>query len=326
MASGFALAGVSIVPAAVRCLLSQEAHGPHAAAACLHAATGQVLSSLPLPPGCMRGGLDTPPDQTRSYSSRCMHALGGGTVGPRGEFLHPTPACLYELRGYVEFGAYDAEVAAVAATAITYFEERAKQRRRASSSREVVVFDIDETALSNRASFFPDSVSSSLPLHGTGQVASQSAGSWQAPQQAESLHPFKNVYSESAPALLPVLGLYSFLHRHGYAVAFLTGRAEASRAATAANLAAAGYGGMCPTPQPDSSGSMRDSVPCYVDLLMRVDGDVRLASVYKPEARGSLVDAGWAIVGNIGDQFSDLVGSCSSPASFKLPNPFYTLL
>lgn len=52
----------------------------------------------------------------------------------------------------------------------------------------------------------------------------------------------------------------------------------------------------------------------------------RLASIYKPERRKALQDAGFTLVGSIGDQFSDLSGLYPATASWKLPNPMYTIL
>lgn len=61
---------------------------------------------------------------------------------------------------------------------------------------------------------------------------------------------------------------------------------------------------------------------CYSTLIMRAVGDVRLASVFKAEARARLLEEGGdVLVGNIGDQFSDLVGQAAAAANFKLPNP-----
>ncbi|EFJ45895.1 hypothetical protein VOLCADRAFT_47893, partial [Volvox carteri f. nagariensis] len=86
---------------------------------------------------------------------------------------------------------------------------------------------------------------------------------------------------------------------------FLTGRSEDARSETEANLADAGYG----------------KLRCYTELLMRPVGDEGLASVVKSAARARLVAAGHVLVGNIGDQFSDLVGEAAAVANFKLPNP-----
>ncbi len=143
-----------------------------------------------------------------------------------------------------------------------------------------------------------------------------------------------------APPLAATLQLYAFLHATNHTLVFLTGRSEASRADTAANLALAGYGQLCPAPAAagasagaaaaageaapaaaaaagsgaagalagrrsgvrrrlaqlglqqggDLAGSSNGRAPCYAGLLMRVDGDTRLASVFKvgPRERGPL--------------------------------------
>lgn len=38
------------------------------------------------------------PAEERAFSSSCMHALGGGVVGPRGSLLHYDPRCTSELK------------------------------------------------------------------------------------------------------------------------------------------------------------------------------------------------------------------------------------
>lgn len=52
----------------------------------------------------------------------------------------------------------------------------------------------------------------------------------------------------------------------------------------------------------------------------------KLASVYKPERRKQLVDAGFTIVATFGDQFSDSDGMHSASAAYKMPNPLYYIL
>lgn len=47
------------------------------------------------------------------------------------------------------------------------------------------------------------------------------------------------------------------------------------------------------------------------------------ATIYKSEKRDEMVEEGFRIVGNSGDQWSDLLGSSTSIRSFKLPNPMY---
>ena len=135
-------------------------------------------------------------------------------------------------------------------------------------------------------------------------------------------------------------------------MAFITGRNEAFRNETEANLKAAGYGSLCKgspdeilaqqlslgqgLPSHDDgrgrlSGGLfpkvrRPGRPCYVALHLRDVDDDRLASFYKPERRKALERDGFEIYANFGDQFSDLDGPYSAPHSYKLPNPAYLIL
>lgn len=47
------------------------------------------------------------------------------------------------------------------------------------------------------------------------------------------------------------------------------------------------------------------------------------ATIFKSEKRDDMVKEGYRIVGNSGDQWSDLLGSSLAIRSFKLPNPMY---
>ncbi|CAL5420460.1 unnamed protein product [Camellia sinensis] len=47
------------------------------------------------------------------------------------------------------------------------------------------------------------------------------------------------------------------------------------------------------------------------------------AVVYESEIREQLEEEGYKIWGNVGDQWSDLQGNCTSNRTFKLPNPLY---
>ena len=73
---------------------------------------------------------------------------------------------------------------------------------------------------------------------------------------------------------------------------------------SARNLAAAGYTG-------------------YEKLLLKPQ-DVKVHAVeFKSGERQKLEDAGYVIVGNIGDQWSDLLGAPEGARTFKLPDPMY---
>jgi hypothetical protein len=95
-----------------------------------------------------------------------------------------------------------------------------------------------------------------------------------------------------------------------------------------ANLQRAGYGTPCSS---SSSSSKGDAPCCYDALLMRPANDSRLASVYKPWARGQLLaGGGYSLAALLGDQFSDINGlgveAGSGVQAYKLPNPFYFIL
>jgi predicted secreted acid phosphatase len=111
------------------------------------------------------------------------------------------------------------------------------------------------------------------------------------------------------PAIAPVLELFNYAKDHGITVFFVTGRPETQRDLTVANLKNVGYSG-------------------WTDLYMQPEppaGSTKPpAREFKPKNRQAIVDKGYRIVLNIGDQASDLAGCCSERV-FKLPNPFYLI-
>jgi acid phosphatase len=115
------------------------------------------------------------------------------------------------------------------------------------------------------------------------------------------------VSPEADMALPGTLRLFQKAVAAGIDVFFITGRANEQRTATARNLDAAGYKG-------------------WKGLSLRVGAqkDMRTAD-YKSEERKKIVDAGYRIILNVGDQWSDLNGSSRAEVSVKLPNPFYYL-
>ncbi|MGC2329855.1 MAG: HAD family acid phosphatase [Candidatus Acidiferrales bacterium] len=116
----------------------------------------------------------------------------------------------------------------------------------------------------------------------------------------------RELYTEDRdPAIAPVLQLYNFAKADGVKLFFVTGRQESERAMTIKNLNEAGYSD-------------------WTELIMQPDGNKLPAGVFKPKDRQEIVDKGYRIVLNIGDQASDLAGCCSERV-FKLPNPFYLL-
>lgn len=119
-----------------------------------------------------------------------------------------------ELRAYVESGDYRREIAAVAARAQAWVEQRAK----AGGAKLTVVFDLDETLLDNWAY---------LSAMDFGYV-----------------HREWDLWVEEAraPAHEPVREIFRAARRLGIEVVFLTGRPERARVATEKNLRAIGCG------------------------------------------------------------------------------------
>ncbi|KAI5670277.1 hypothetical protein M9H77_10641 [Catharanthus roseus] len=146
------------------------------------------------------------------------------------------------------------------------------------------VFDVDETLLSN------------LPYyeeHGYGLEVFNHAefDKW--------------VEKGEAAAIESSLALYNDVISLGFKVFLLTGRSERHRNITIENLIKVGF-------------------QHWDKLILRSAEDhSKPATKYKSEKRDAMVKQGYRILGNSGDQWSDLQGSSMATRSFKLPNPMY---
>ncbi|XP_031255779.1 stem 28 kDa glycoprotein-like [Pistacia vera] len=160
----------------------------------------------------------------------------------------------------------------------------AKSLKLGGKGKDVWIFDIDETSLSN------------LPYyakHGFGveQFNHTSSNEW--------------VNTVKAPALPESLKLYKKLLSLGIKVVFLTGRPNDQRTVTTTNLKNAGY-------------------HSWEKLILKGSSySGKTAVVYKSTERRKLERNGYRVVGNIGDQWSDLLGGHSGNRMFKLPDPLY---
>ncbi|KAK9099203.1 hypothetical protein Syun_026248 [Stephania yunnanensis] len=113
------------------------------------------------------------------------------------------------------------------------------------------------------------------------------------------------VETGKAPRLPESHKLYVTLRSLKIKVVFLTGRPESQREVSVANLRRAGYNK-------------------WEKLILRGEKDVgKLAVVYKSEKRRELEKQGYKIIGNIGDQWSDILGNSTGSRTFKLPDPMY---
>ena len=171
---------------------------------------------------------------------------------------------------------------------------------------------------------------------------------------------FYFVDNEWFPAVPGIVDMVNAAAAEGYAVFFLTGRPTSQYEATLGNLTGAPHTPVTPPvadvppplpsaidagyPDPteiDLTGSggpeqpglfTKPSVGSYPDYLDKpefcgpaIDAGVSCGTIaYKSGTRAYIESQGYEIVGNFGDQFSDLEGGYADKA-FKLPNPNYYL-
>ncbi|KAD4889327.1 hypothetical protein E3N88_21400 [Mikania micrantha] len=108
----------------------------------------------------------------------------------------------------------------------------------------------------------------------------------------------------ASPVIPGPLKLYQNLIKLRFKIVFLTGMSEVYKEPRIKNLKAAGY-------------------TKWEKLILKgVDNHDR-AEVYKSGERKALEEDGYRIRGNMGDQWSDLIGTNTGDRSFKLPNPLY---
>ncbi|KAI3783828.1 hypothetical protein L1987_42916 [Smallanthus sonchifolius] len=146
------------------------------------------------------------------------------------------------------------------------------------------IFDVDETLLSN------------LRYYGQHGYGSEIFDHIQ----------FDNWVLEGvAQAIKPSLKLYKEVRKLGFKMFLLTGRAENKRSVTINNLTKEGFEN-------------------WDRLILRGGEDEgKTAVAFKSDKRKEIMEEGFRIIGNSGDQWSDLIGAYVSMRSFKLSNPMY---
>ncbi|KAL2555094.1 HAD superfamily [Forsythia ovata] len=163
--------------------------------------------------------------------------------------------------------------------------EYAKSLTLAGDGKDIWVFDIDETTLSNLPYYARSDV-----LFGAIPYNSTLFNEW--------------VAEGTAPPVPASLRLYRTLLPLGFKIVFLTGSSQRLKASRASNLKAAGY-------------------HTWEKLILRGEADEGTAMVYKSNKRTELVNSGYRILGNMGDQWSDILGENSGNRTFKVPDPMY---
>ncbi|KAL6861503.1 hypothetical protein ACP4OV_017203 [Aristida adscensionis] len=193
------------------------------------------------------------------------------------------PECAPHVRAYVTGLAYRSDLELVARESAAYARAAAASLLR-RDGRDAWVFDVDETLLSNLP-YYAD--------HGFGlELFDHDAFD-------------KWVERGEAPAIPSSLKLYNEVRELGFKILLLTGRSDGHESITVENLKKQGF---------------HD----WDRLILRAAADqMKTATVYKSEKRKEMESQGYRILGNSGDQWSDLLGSSTSARSFKLPNPMY---
>ncbi len=108
-------------------------------------------------------------------------------------------------------------------------------------------------------------------------------------------------------AIVPVKKVFFIALELGMAVFGITGRRESEREATERNLTNLGLTG-------------------WTHIYFKpMDYDKKSIVDFKSSCRRDIVDQGYELVANLGDQKSDLVGSPQARANFKIPNPMYII-
>jgi acid phosphatase len=194
----------------------------------------------------------------------------------------------FTVLDYYNSGAYLSDLQLATAPAIAWITEEAPR-----VDRPAVVFDIDETALSNweaiKANDFGRIFTGgcdSLPQGPCGLIA------WD--QRAQST------------VIRPTMDIFTTARDRGAAIFFITGRDETQRTATERNLQAVGYTG-------------------YTQLVMEPAGAHYVSAAdFKAPQREQIEQRGYTIIANVGDQPSDLDGGFSQ-RTYLLPNPFYRI-
>jgi acid phosphatase len=177
------------------------------------------------------------------------------------------------------YGCYGDDLRAQTDRAQAVLAERVRARK--TNEHLGIVFDIDETVLSNWKELMKLNLGFYQPLE----------DEWERSEQAE--------------AIPGSVGLYKQAVASGVTVFFITGRPEAMREVTAANLR--------------DQGMME-----WKALVLRSKEEQNeTAVVYKSSERRKIIEQGYTIIMSVGDQWSDLDGEPRAEVSVKLPNPFY---
>jgi predicted secreted acid phosphatase len=208
-------------------------------------------------------------------------------------------------------GNYAKEAKGVAAQGAAYLTAKAFSR---TSAKKAIVLDVDDTTLA------------------TWNYEVTSNWAYNPDSNADY------VLNQRFPAVPGMVAMVNLAKQEGYAIFFLTGRGAAQEPATLGNLTKDGVGEDAGYPMPttltDGENGLftkpaRADYPQYLKDACAAELAASATATcttihYKSATRAHIESQGYDIVGNFGDQFSDLTGG-SADKTFKLPNPNYYL-
>ena len=198
---------------------------------------------------------------------------------------HPSsiPKAQVELKVYYSSDRYIKEVEQVTDAAAKYISQQAQF---SVSKLVAIVLDVDETALSNQEWIEKNILSSPL----TTGVGTQSFADWQKLGKDTALYPLHTIYQLAQDRSLKVF--------------FISERPESMREITELNLIKQGF------------------AQNHTLILKPIEDENISNTQFKSGARRDIVQEGYKILANIGDQKSDLDGGYAE-RTYLIPNPFY---
>jgi len=194
------------------------------------------------------------------------------------------------LHTFSPTGAYVNEMAGLESDAEKSLDKGVKHDQKLTAA-PAVILDVDDTTLNT----YSYEIYSNFAFNPTTNAAFVNAGIF--------------------PAVPGMPALVSHAVQDGYTIFFLTGRPEAQRAGTIANLTTAGY------PVVSDQLYLKDQVN---QPWLSSCSPTCTTTQYKSLTRQHIESLGYDIVANFGDQFSDLNGGFADE-TFKLPSPMYFL-
>jgi hypothetical protein len=190
--------------------------------------------------------------------------------------------------------AYANEMANIERRAEAYLSDPTAGGKNLHPGKPAIVLDVDDTTLNT----YSYEIYSNFVYNPTTNAAFVNAGVF--------------------PAVFGMPALVKVAKAEGYAIFYLTGRPESQRAATEANLQNVGYPKIN-----DNRVYLKDlSAPWLASCATQTPSCT--TDQYKSLTRQHIESLGYDIVGNFGDQFSDLSMGFADK-DFKLPNPMYFL-